>query len=86
MEFEIKIKPLVLFDLQDKIDAEEQRRTGAGKQLYEGFLSGLATIKQQNERTLPPVYKSVKEYIAADATCKLFYMINGSTIYVMGLL
>ena len=85
MEFEIKIKPLVLFDLQDKIDQEEQRNAGSGKQLYEGFLSGLATIKQQNENA-PPVYEAVKEYIASDASCKLFYMVNGSTIYVMGLL
>ncbi len=85
MEYEIKIKPLVLFDLQDKIEAEEQRKTGAGKHLYEDFLSGLAIIKQQNEN-MPPVYETVKEYIPADASCKLFYMINGSIIYVMGLL
>ncbi len=85
MEFEIKIKPLVLFDLQDKIEAEEQRKAGSGKHLYEDFLNGLAAIKQQNQNK-PPVYETVQEYIAADALCKLFYMVNGSTIYVMGLL
>ncbi len=85
MEFEIKIKPLVLFDLQDKIEAEEHRKTGSGKHLYEDFLNGLAVIKEQNQMK-PPVYETVQEYIAADDSCKLFYMVNGSTIYVMGLL
>ena len=85
MEFELKIKPLVLFDLQDKIEAEEQRKTGSGKYLYEDFLNGLAAIKQQIQNN-PPIYETVKEYLATAASCKLFYMINGSTIYVMGLL
>ena len=85
MEFKIKIKPLVLFDLEDKINYKEQQSTGSGKQFYHYFLSQLSTLQHHTHEAVP-VYQTVKAYIAEDPSCKLFYMVSGETIYVMGLL
>ncbi len=85
MEFEIKIKPLVLFDLEDKIHSKEQQSAGAGRQFYQHFLSDLTTLQSHHDQRAP-LYQSVKEFTAVQSTCKLFYMVNGETIYIMGLL
>ncbi len=85
MEYEIKIKPLVLFDLEDKIIAKEQQSAGSGKQFYNYFLNHLSSL-QSNLSQAMPVYQSVSEYIGEDASCRLFYMVSGATIYVVGVL
>lgn len=84
MEFEIKIKPLVLFDLEDKINIREQQSKGSGKQFYEHFLSELSELTQRHSYS-ETLYQSVKEYKSEKIPCKLYYMISGQTIYLMGL-
>ena len=84
MEYEIKIKPLVLFDLEDKIMAKEQQSAGSGAQFYNYFLFHLSSL-QKNILDAIPVYQAVNEYVAADASCRLFYTVSDATIYIMGL-
>ncbi len=85
MEFEIKIKPLVLFDLEDKISRIEEQKRGAGRLFYESFLNQVAALPA-HDCEAAPVYRSVKEYITNGPDCRLFYMIKDSTIFVVGLL
>ena len=84
MEYEIKIKPLVLFDLEDKIIAKEQQSVGSGEQFYNYFLTHLSSL-QKNMNDAMPVYQAVNEYIADDSSCRLFYLVSDATIYVMGI-
>ncbi len=85
MGFEIKIKPLVLFDLEDKINGKERQVAGSGKAFYEHFLSELSELQLNNDNATQ-IYQSVREYVSADKSCKLFYIINGKTLYIMGVL
>jgi hypothetical protein len=84
MAFEIRIKPLVLFDLEDKIRLKENQAAGKGKQFYQSFLSELHKLQHRNHGA--PVYEVVRKYAAKDLSCNLFYMITGDTILIMGLL
>ena len=84
MAFDIKIKPLVLFDLEDKISLCEQEEE-EGKRLYQSFLNGLSDLQYGAPDDMP-VYKMVKKHVSKDALCSLFYTLTGNTISVIGLL
>ena len=84
MAFNIKIKPLVLFDLEDKIRLHENMAE-EGRQFYQSFLSGLSDLQYGVQDELP-VYKMVKKYVPKDALYRLFYTITGNTILIIGLL
>lgn len=85
MAFEIRIKPLVLFDLEDKIKNQEYRLSGSGRELYQNFLSTLTEL-QQHPDLANPVYEQVHKFISHKLPCELFYMIKDNIIFVMGLL
>lgn len=86
MAFNIKIKPLVLFDLEDKIKCYEQEADGEGKRFYQIFLTGLSDLQRGVGREDIPVYQTVKKYESADSKCSLFYTVAGNQIMVIGLL
>ena len=85
MAFEIRIKPLVLFDLVDQIKFQEYQLAGAGRELYRNFLATLTDLQQlhQNET---PIYEQVRRLTTEKLPCELFYIIKDETIFVMGLL
>lgn len=85
MAFNIRIKPLVLFDLEDKIRQHEMEAENEGKRFYQSFLTGLSDLQCgiQNDE---PVYKTVKKHVPKDTLCRLFYTITGNTVSVIGLL
>ena len=85
MAFNIRIKPLVLFDLEDKIRQREMEAENAGKRFYQSFLTGLSDLQHEVQND-EPVYKTVKKYVLKDALCGLFYTISGNTVLVIGLL
>ena len=84
MAFDIKIKPLVLFDLEDKIRTCENEQED-GMRLYQSFLAGLSDL-QYGVPDEMPVYKMIKKHVPKDALCRLFYTITGNTILIIGLL
>lgn len=86
MAFDITIKPLVLFDLEDKIKLLEYEAEGKGKRLYQTFINGIRDLQQSVDFDAPDVYENVKKYVSKDALCSLFYTISGNTILVIGLL
>ncbi len=85
MAFEILIKPLVLFDLEDKIQLEESQSAGAGKRFYEQFLNELSNLKHHCPDEVL-VYDSVQKYEAENIPCTFFYIVTGATILLTGLL
>ena len=84
MAFDIRIKPLVLFDLEDKIKSEENKATGAGKEFYENFLKSLSELQELNNTSMP-LYGSVQKFVTPTLSCNLFYIVNDNTILVMGI-
>lgn len=85
MAFEIRIKPLVLFDLEDRIKFQEYKSSGAGRELYRNFLATLNDLQQLHPDETP-IYEQVHKFITAKLPCELFYIIKDETIFVMGLL
>ncbi len=85
MAFDIKIKPLVLFDLEDKIKQYEYETDGDGKRFYQTFLDSLSDLQHDIYNEVPPVYESVKKYVSKDSRCSLFYTIAGNRLMVIGL-
>lgn len=86
MAFDIKIKPLVLFDLEDRIKLYEHKTDGDGKRFYQTFLQGLSDLQHGVSDETMPVYETIKKYVSKDARCSLFYTVAGNLIMVIGLL
>ena len=86
MAIDIKIKPLVLFDLEDKIKLLEYEAEGNGKRLYQTFIAGITDLQNNGYDKAQPVYQTVKKYVSKDALCSLFYTVTGNTILVIGLM
>ena len=84
MAFEIKIKPLLLFDLEERIVHEENVMAGAGKRFYDSFLNSLSELQSLANARFP-IYETVQKFVVAPMACTLFYIVDNETIFVMGM-
>ena len=84
MAFELIIKPIVFFDVEDAISYYEQQSAGLGKRFYDNFLITLQSI-QTHPHQYTFVYSSIRRCMIAKFPYKVFYFIDGEKVFVLGI-
>jgi hypothetical protein len=83
MAFKVLVKPIVFLDAEDAVSYYEKKSKGLGKRFYKSFLNSLNEISAK-----PFVYSFVKEpvrrHLIKKFPYKIFYIVNGKTIIVIG--
>ena len=84
MGFNLIIKPIVFFDLQDAIDWYERESLGLGKR----FLSKVEVAKNQiinNPYHYSIFHQDVRRILIEKFPYKIYYIINDTTVIIIGI-
>jgi plasmid stabilization system protein ParE len=83
MAFEILIKPIVWFDLEEAITWYENESPGLGKRFFKSFVDAKENIVAHPTAYIN-VTPTVKRILLKNFPYKLFYTIAENTIYIIG--
>jgi len=83
MAFEIIIKPVVIDDATDIVTYYTQESDALGERFYNQLLATLIKI-QTNPFTFSYVKKPVRRCKLSKFPYKIYYTINGNTIFILG--
>ena len=83
MAYELIIKPIVFFDVEEALDYYEQQSSGLGKRFYENFLLTLQNI-QNSPTHYAFIYQSVRRCMIYNFPYKVFYTVTEHNIFILG--
>ena len=83
MAFKVVIKPIVLFDLDEAVLYYEKKMPGLGKRFYDNFFTALNDIELK-PFTYSYVRKPVRRHLIKKFPYRIFYFVNGDTIFILG--
>jgi len=81
--FEVIVKPIVFLDAEEAVKYYEKKLVGLGKRFYDGFLFALTEIEKKpfvHSYIQPPV----RRYKVKKFPYKVFYIIENTTIFIIG--
>jgi hypothetical protein len=84
MAFNIVVKPIVWFDLEEAITWYENERSGLGKQFFDNFEDAKEKIKISPNNYLN-IIPGVKRILVKKFPYKVFYTISDNTVFIIGL-
>lgn len=85
MDFEIEVKPIVWFDLEEAISWYENERQGLGEQFFQNFEIAKERI-QKNPNRYRSIIPGVKRILIKRFPYKVFYTISGNTIFILAVI
>ncbi len=83
MAFELIIKPIVIFDIEEAVEYYEKKVAGLGNRFYNQFLASLTDIQNK-----PFTYSYIKDPVRRckieHFPYKVFYTVDEKTVFIIG--